>query len=257
MKIEWAKQYGTAQVYYDGIEMALCSEDGRQIGPWVFCKDFFQDAIKGYLNGISSSIHGYVYDPKTQPPIDMENARVLMTDANNPQYRQKIADVLDLLNRVEKDMGLEPTVALECKNPPSKYEKAGVFLFVGDKAWLQSSAALSMWTLLMRNGVVHKSGDAYQHTLSCIIIGKTKPAQSNDHIYLKWARPGIDLVIKQGIEKVFGKDIKKNYAASIPTHILHHNGGIVSFGAGKTQGTWPHWLQPIPLKEQAPYICFG
>jgi hypothetical protein len=237
--------------------MALASKDGQQIGPWVFCKDFFQDAIRGYLNGISSGIWGYTYNPKTDPAIDMENARVMMTNSADPDFVNKIPAVLDFLNQVEKKMKISLTKAYECENPPASYKKSGVFLFVGDKAWLQSSAALSMWTLLMRNGVVHTVGDKFNDTLDDIIKGKLKPAQRNDHLYLKFGKPGIDLVLENGVEKAFGKDVKKNYAASIATHTIHHNGGIVSYGTAVCAKTWPHWLHPEPPKEPVPGICYG
>lgn len=257
MKIAWAKQKGSGQIYSSGIEMALCSADGQQIGDFVFCKDFFQDAIKGFLNDMSSSIYGYSYNPKTQPPIDMKNTRVLMTDSSNPNLSDKVPAVLDFLNQVEKEMKLKPTKALVCDDPPSSYKKAGVTLYVGDPAWLQSSAALSMYTLLMRNGTVHTVGVNWRKTLDGIIAGKIYPAQENDATYLRYGKPGIDLIIEKGIVKVFGDDVKKNYAAKISTGTIHHHGGIVSFGSAKCAGTWPHWIHPPKPKSEPPSFCFS
>ena len=69
--------------------------------------------------------------------------------------------------------------------------------------------------------------------------------------------PGIELIIDKGIVEVFGKDLKKNYDKSVSTGTIHHNGGIVSFGCGKTSSTWPHWKQPSKPSVNPPSICFG
>lgn len=254
-EIKWHPQHGSAQIYSSGVELALVSANNEQIGDFVYCKDFFQDAIKGFVNDIPSGIYGYTYDPKKQPPIDLENVRVLLAHDKDKDFLEKVPAVVDLLNQIEKQMGLTLTKATVVGNPPDKY-KSGVVLLVGDGAWLRSSASLSMYTLLARNGVVHKLGTDYNKTINDIIDGKLPAGQRNDATYMKFGKPGIDLIIKDGITKVFGKSLEANYLATIPTGTFHHYGGIVAFGSGKTAKTWPNWKHPKETSNP-PGECFS
>jgi hypothetical protein len=67
VKIQWSDNHDTAQIYGGGIELALCSDDNRQIGTFVLCKDFFQDAISAYIHDEECDVYDYEYDPKTFP----------------------------------------------------------------------------------------------------------------------------------------------------------------------------------------------
>lgn len=255
MKIKWFPQHPTAQIYSSGVELALCSAKGEQIGPFVYCKDFFQDAIKGFVNNTSSSIYGYSYNPKTQPPIDLGNVRILLAHDKDADFLKKVPAVLDLLNQIEKKMGLALTTATVADEPPAKY-KSGVVLLVGDGAWLRSSASLSMYTLLARNGLVHPKGESYESTINSLILGKLPAGQRNDGTYMKFGKPGIDLIIKKGIDEVFGTNLKANYKDTISTSTIHHYGGIVAFGSGKTAATWPNWKHPKEVSNP-PGECFS
>ena len=255
MKIVWMDQYSTGQIYSNGVEMALCSKKNEQIGPFVFCKDFFQDAIKGHLNGVESGIWGYKYNPKKQPPIDLDNIRILLRNTSDAQFLKKVDGVKDLLNQIEKKMGLELTKVYECESPPNK---SGVALLVGDGSWSRSSVSLSMYTLLARNGLVHEIGSPFQKTINSIIEGKKKGGQQNDGLYLKYGKPGVDLILELGIDKVFGKKTAANYLGNVPTSTIHHFGGIVAFGSrhSHTVKQWPNWKFPEETLA-APGICFS
>lgn len=255
VKVKWFPQHSTAQIYSSGVELALVSADNQQIGPFVYCKDFFQDAIKGFVNGTPSSIYGYSYNPKTQPPIDLGNVRILLAHDKDADFLKKVPAVLDLLNQVEKKMGLSLTTWSVVTDPPAKY-KSGVALLVGDGAWLRSSASLSMYTLLARNGLVHKVGTSFDKTIQAIINGELPAGQRNDSTYMKYGKPGMDLIIELGIDKVFGKETKANYKGTVPTGTIHHYGGIVAFGSGKTAKTWPDWKHPKETSNP-PGECFS
>jgi hypothetical protein len=255
MKIKWALQTGSAQIYNNGVEMALCSKDNEQIGPFVFCKDFFQDAIKGYLNKTKSSIYGYSYDPHSMPAIDLKNIRILLRNTGDSNFLEKVEGVKDLLQQVESEMGLTLTEMTVCGEPT---DKSGVVLLIGDGAWLRSPASLSMYTLLARNGLVHKPGTHFTKTIQDIIEGKTQGGQRNDGTYLKFGKPGMDLIMELGIDKVFGQNIEDNYKNTVPTGTIHHHGGIVAFGS-KSQTTtkqWPNWIYPEKASD-APWECFS
>lgn len=258
MKVTWVPQVRTAQIYSSGIELALCSADNKQIGPFVFCKDFFQDAIRGFLNKESSAIYSYTYTPGKDAQIDMDSTRILMTNSGDPKLLGKIPAILDFINQFEAKLGRKRTEAFVCDNPPDAYKECGVILFVASKWMMHSPAMLSAYTLLLRNGAMHTLGQSFDHTLSGIIQGNIPPAQSHDKIYLENGKPGIDLILAKGIKKVFGDDMKKNYPPSskVSTGSIHHHSGIVAFSSGKSKPHFPDWEYPTNLSKP-PSICFS
>ncbi len=258
MKIQWSPQIDTAQIYSQGIEMALCSANGEQIGPFVYCKDFFQDAIRGFLNKEVSDIYKYTYTPGKDADIDLEATRILMANSGDVKFLDKVPAILDFINQFEVELGVTPTKAIICDEVPFAYKGCGIVLFIGDKRMMHSSALLSAYTLLLRNGTMHTLGEGCHYTVSAIILGKIKPAQQNDKIYLENGRPGISLILAKGIMQVFGNDMKKNYpsAKQMPTSKIHHFGGIVGFSSGKSKEYFPDWEYPAELSKP-PAVCFS
>lgn len=251
VKVGWAPQVRTAQIYSVGVELALISAKNEQIGPFVFCKDFFQDAIKGFFAKSRSSIYGYSYDPASMPPIDFGKVRLLLRNQSDPNFKSKVKGVQDLLNQVEKKMKLDRTELFET-------DKEGTVLLVGDGLWLRSPVSLSMYGLLARNGLSHKPGEPFMDTLNAIITGKRPGGQSHDGTYLQYGMPGIELIISKGINEIFGTKTEDNYKISVPTSTLHHYGGIVAFGSRHSVAVnqWPNWKFPEKATN-APGICFS
>ena len=118
VKVTWASNHDTAQIYSSGIELALCSDDNRQIGTFVLCKDFFQDAILAYLYNRTCGIYGYSYNPKTMPPVPQKNLKVFIANSKDAELGKKIPNTIDFLNQIEEKMGIQNTIAKECENPP-------------------------------------------------------------------------------------------------------------------------------------------
>ena len=51
-KIKWLeKPAALAQIYGSGLEYCFISKDGKQCCPFVYCKDFLQDAILAQQHG--------------------------------------------------------------------------------------------------------------------------------------------------------------------------------------------------------------
>lgn len=255
-QVKWAANHHTAQIYSSGVEVALCSDDNEQIGPFVFCKDFFQDAIVAFLHKTTCSIYGYSYDPSTMPACPQKELKVLIADSGDAALESKIPGVLDLLNQVEKQLGVTLTTIHKCEKPPEKYAKCGIFLMVADKIWMHAPPLLSMWTLLARNGLMHKPGEKWGDTIQEIIDGKRTAAQKNDKVYLTFGKPGIDLVMAKGITAVFGDDMKNNYPKGQAGHTMHHWSGIVSFGSCKAKKHFPKWEYPA-TETNPPGVCFS
>jgi len=255
IKVKWSQNHGTAQIYSSGVELALCSDDNKQVGPLVFCKDFFQDAIVASLHGTVCSIYGYKYD-SSFPPIPKDNLKVLLTNAADPKLKEKIPAVSDFLNQIEAELGVEKTVIEQCEKPPDKYAKCGIYLLIADKKWMHAPPLLSLWTLLARNSLVHKVGNKWRDTLQSIISGKTPASQKHDRTYIEYGKPGLDLVLEKGIEALFGKVMKANYPKEKAGHAMHHYSGIVSYGSCKAKSHFPMWQYPAKASNP-PSVCFA
>lgn len=254
--IKWSKNTKPGQIYNNGIELALCSDDNEQISTFVFCKDFFQDAILSYIHKQNCAIYGYEYNPEKMPKIPQKNTKILIANAEDKNFSSKIQNIENLLHQFESYLNLEKTYIQKCNNPPEKYA-SGVFLLIGDKKIMNAPPVLSLWTLLARNGVVHNKNNNFMDTIQKIIDEKIKPAQKNDHIYLKWAKPGIEIILQKGIDALFGTDINKNYPKEQTGRSMHHYSGIVAYGSCKSKEYFPDWIYPEESKETPPNICFA
>jgi len=78
-EILWNQQIDTDQIYSAGIEMALCSANGEQIGPFVYCKD-----SSGCNQGIPKQEITKLYNiliPRQRSENRYEWNRILMTNS--------------------------------------------------------------------------------------------------------------------------------------------------------------------------------
>jgi hypothetical protein len=228
------------QIYSNGLEFAVASPR-EQCSHFIYCKDFLHDAVWANLYNTAVEIHGFKYDPKVSP-IDVEDlTRVLVANESDEFFDKKIPNCLEFLNKVEKHLHLKRTVAYQCENPPEDYLPGGVFLLEGSQRWMSAPPMLSMYTMFIRCGFVHKTGDDFMTTLNKIATGETPPYQGNDESFVKSSLPGIKAIMSLGYRKVFYKDMKRNYPQNITTSTLHHDCGIRAYSWGYTKNTVPYW----------------
>lgn len=255
VNITWTKNYTPAQIYSAGIEFALCSDDNNQIGPFVLCKDFFQDLILASLHNTICSIYNYQYNPKTMPAPPDKNFKVLLANSRDKEFFYKIPSLLNFINQIEERVKVEKTTISLCQDPPKQYAGCGVYLLTADKQWMHAPPLMSMWTLLVRNGTKHKIGKTWEETIQGIIDGKIPPAQVHDHTFMKFSKPGLDLIIEKGID-LFAKEKQKNYPKDKAGSAMHHYSGIVGYGSGKGKMFFPDWEYPEQSSEP-PSVCFS
>lgn len=237
-----------AQEFSEGLEFALVSKDNKQINQFVFCKDFIQDAIEGFLNNHRVSIYGFIYDP-TKPEtllLCLEKTRLLLTNWRDKQFRFKLDNCIDFVNQFEDRLGMSRTEVMEVENAPPFYKKAGIWLFEGCKRWMQAPPMISLYTLLLRVGFSHKVGQSFEKTMKDIIAEELPTEQYSDQIYLQDAEDGIRCILEHGDQKIFGKEMKKNYP-NIGTYDMHSECGIVGFSRGFAADFCPHWYEKIEL----------
>jgi len=242
-----AEKKTIGQIYSNGLEFAVATAE-QQCSHFIYCKDFLHDAVWANLYNSFVEIHGFKYDP-TKHPINVNDlTRVLVANESDEFFDKKIANCTEFLNRIEGVLHLRRTVAYQCDKPPEQYLPGGVFLLEGSQRWMSSPPLLSMYTMFMRCGFVHKMGDDYMTTLEKIISGETKAYQGNDQEFVKSSMPGIKAIMTLGYRKIFFKDMKKNYPQNIATSTLHHDCGIRAYSWGKTREIVQYWHRPALLE---------
>lgn len=242
-KVVWySGSASLSQAVHGGIEFAHISREDHQVGPWVFCKDYLQDAIWGTVNKKVASIYGYYFDPKQEQKPTVLRARLLITNSGDTTMRDKVPLCEDFVHQVEDTLGIVmKTTFQECENPPGKYKRSGVWLVEGSRRWVTSPVMLSMYTLLLRTGFVHTLGTPFMETIDAIVKGKIPPYSSVDRSRLTGAVEGIRRILKEGDRNIFHTSAKENYPSKADVGTVHNSMGIMGFTSGVTKSVVPHW----------------
>ena len=264
VQVKWhPKNRRLIQIPKKGIEYAFVSEDLKQIHQLVWCKDFMQDAVYGQVNQKSVSIYGFIYNPAEDPPLYMDKTRIMVTSWRDANFETKICNnCIEFLNAVESDLKMLKTSLSKCSGAPATYKKSGVWLLDGSKRWMKSPPMMSLYTLLIRIGLVHTLGDSHKKTLRMIKNGKLLPYNwkedrinkngtthhsDNDRDFLRKGHRALSMIMKHGDRRLFFRDIKNNYPEknqngySFSTHHIHERCGLVGFPKKETKTEFPHW----------------
>ena len=244
--IEWRTKKCTAQqVYQSGLQYAFVSPDYEQSTVFVYCKDFLQDAVQGFIcKRKVCGIYRFTYDHEEDPAISLDKVRLLLANQGDPNFRDKISGCLDFMRQIENKLKIRYSDAWECLDPPKKYASGGVWLFEGSRRWIKSPPMLSLYTLLLRIGFIHEEGKSYKSTIKQVSTGAAGAYQEQDRSQLKYAQKGINRILKQGDRKIFFRDIRENYPP-VAIDTMHDTCGIVGFAQGDTKGVVPHWHRKI------------
>jgi hypothetical protein len=240
--VKWLprKAGGIAQIYSSGLEYALANENMEQCHDFVFCKDFIQDAIMSHLHGGIASIYGFSYNPATQPKLSLDKLRLIVVNSADKSFNDKIPHVIDFLNQFCNKLHLKKTVAYKVENPPAKY-KNGCWIIESSGMWQNAPVFVSMYTLLLRVGFIHKTGNDCMDTIKKLLDGKTKPYQSNDKSYMQQGMKGIETILKLGYRKIFYIDTAKNYPKGTNIGTMHNQTGIVAFSGEQSKQVCKYW----------------
>lgn len=266
-KVKWNKDYKLSEIYSGGLQMALCSppdENGeyQKATAFVTCKDFFQDAVQGFLTGEEVDVYDFTYNPKTSPPLSLDRVRILIANTLDKDMESKIENVLDFVGQFEKRIHLLRTKAYKCETTPEKWKKSGVFMFEGSSRWMQAPPMLSLYTLLLRCGFCHTKGEDFDKTCNAIITGKISPIGNKekrqsgcyDDIYLRDSQTGIKAIVEHGYARLFYKDVKRNFPATLHANCMHDRCGIVGFSQKKTKSDIPYWYRLTDPKVKKPGV---
>lgn len=249
--VKWhPKTNRICQIPKEGLEFAMLSSSYEQLNQLVWCKDFMQDVIWSYLNNHPIDIYGFKYNPLEAPAPSMRRVRLLVTNYKDHEFGEKLKQrVLPLLHSVEDRMKMSRTVLEKCKTCPPTYKKAGVWILDGSRRWLKSAPMLSLYTLMIRIGLVHTPPDSFEVTLGKIRDGRLKPyfdAKNRDRDMINEALQGINRILLFSDRKLFSSDVRKNYPTkchqgTMSVYSIHDRCGIVGFSKEKTKQYFPEW----------------
>lgn len=230
-----------SESYEDGFSYALCgspAEDGTvpQATPSVRCRDYVQNYIwatihaekahKGDLKGLGLG---------GQPRMSMDRLRVVLADdeVDRSYFLPAVGRSLAMLHWFEKGMGLLRTKSFAVANPRRGYARRCVLLDASG-VWLRASPLTSMFTLLVRLGLVHSRNRHPADTFKKILEGEAKPRRADDVDTLRDALPAIaKLAKRRGRLRYFSKIQAENYPFSVDVDDFHHHFGIASFADGQ------------------------
>jgi len=258
INVEWHPKTlkGISQIPKDGIEFAYVSEDNKQVHQLVWCKDFMQDAIFGFLNTTKTKIYGFEYDPDKNPSICKNKTKIMVCNWRDQNFEQKLLNnCREFLHGLECKMKMRKTTFSKCINPPPIYRKSGVFIVEGSPRWLIAPPMISLYTLMIRIGMVHTMGQKSMDTLNQVYERTLKPYnwkpdvegkygdvhEDNDADYLKNGWSGLSKIIQHGDRRIFHKYIEDNYKEKVGIYKIHDFCGLGGFSDGSTKDHFPHW----------------
>jgi hypothetical protein len=258
-EIEWHPKTlrGISQIPQDGMEFAYVSEDYKQVHQLVWCKDFMQDTIYGSLNGVDFEVYGFKYDPDRNPAICKDKTRFMICNWRDHEFASKLLNnCAEFIHGIEKQLKMEKkTVFEKCINPPPIYRKSGVFIVEGSKRWMVAPPMISLYTILIRMGMVHPLGQDPMTTLQQILDKKLKPynwkaptkskwgeyQEENDSDHLAEGWEGLQRILRLGDGRIFHKSIERNYPVEVGVSVIHDDCGLCGFSSGCTEEYFPHW----------------
>ena len=241
-EIKWHEKNASLCQAVSGIaEFVMLSDEWEQVTPFMFCKDYMQDAIWARIHKTKASIWGFSHDGSNGIQPSSKSFKLGVVNANDEKFKEKWPNLIEFINQIDEKMGFRKTIFYEAEKIPKPAYKKGVLIIDADKRWMHSPTLVSMFTLLIRLGFTHSLGSDYKELLNEVVSEK-KPSYCNvDASRLKYAIKGINFIINSGFDKVFCDLIEDNYPKSCTTLNMHNNSGIVAFSSGTTKSIFTKW----------------
>jgi hypothetical protein len=248
--IEWTT--GTEALYTSSTSFCFVSKDRKQCHPLVTCKDYLGDMVFGTINDweVTQTNGNFKYSTKNCPRICVDELRLVLCNRQDAGFSKSIGSIIDLIHKAEKELNIPWTQVFRVRNPKPTHKATGMFLFVGDAAWMSSPVMLSLYTLLLRMGKHHSSKKSFMKSMKAFAKFTndtgSRPTGMNyyDPCICRDSIPAIERMIAEGYENVFGNDLKKNYPPDLREDITHSGFGIQSFALKSSKKYCPHWYLP-------------
>ena len=209
----------------DGLEYALLSKNYEQAHQLVLCKDLLLSAAYGSILNTETESYGFEYDPYENPPICTDKIMLMVCNWRDKQFAEKAQKCVLMLNQIERLLKMTPSVVRKVSNPPAFYRKAGVYIFEGDKRWINAPPMLSLYSLLIRLGLASEHNKSVIKTLVKFRTKQLKPYNwkpdeettfgpspvYNDCDLLDLIWNGLLRILKYGDQNIFYHHAPNNY----------------------------------------------
>lgn len=239
------------QDFFDGLQYSLVTADDAdgvptQCFPFIHCREYLNDAIWYGVNKVTEfttfgvTVHNY------RAPASTATRVLLANNLDEKKFPARCRAAVKFVNYFERKMGLLPTELRECVDPPKKLHR--VFLAEGSRMWQLAPPMISLYSLLLRVGMVHDPKTAPPKTIQKVKAGEIKPYQAADARQLVHAEKGIEWVMGEpGFRKLFGRNRKPNYPKHVPTDDIHSECGIVGLAHRYCEDNMPNWFTHLPV----------
>lgn len=252
MKVKYLPQTSPYTNYYSALlHFAFLSPKNEQAQSLTPCKAYLQDAMLGFVNKREMS----VYNPKTNPPLDLEHTRILLAHFTNDKdtFMRRMENLLDFLHQVEESLGFEKSRFEIVENVTGKMnENTPVVAIIGDKRWQVAPPMISLYSLFIRACLSHTAGTKWHDTIKKIAEGKIKVDHSSDVSYIKTSIETINKIVLVGSRPFFYKKIERNYPDGSTSNLIH-SAGIMAMAEKETKPFCVRWTSPRANRIAARY----
>jgi hypothetical protein len=161
IKKEYTNNYNDSKIYFSFVN----KEMDQVCLKFHLCRDYLHDAVRCHVHNKSTeSFSNHQYYPGKNPPLDMENIRLVVTSFPNKNtfkflkvkekvwwedFKTGLYTGKRAINAFEEEMGLsKKSTVKQVKIDISNIKKA--WLLVGPGEWMRNPHLLSVYTFLLR-----------------------------------------------------------------------------------------------------------
>jgi hypothetical protein len=196
----------------------MVSSEGELVGTPGQCKEYTLDHVNNAITGFKNS---YINFPDNVPCLT--ETRVFVVGKNESQ----VVTTLDLIHKAEDLLKIPHTVVNSSETS---------FVFRASPIWMISPPMLSFYTFLIRQGRKH----SIENNLETSLKPQSQSYWANDAILVCGGLVGIKNILKHGIKKLFGENIKANWPDNNKNI---HQWGISAYGYGTLKKEMPQWYE--------------
>lgn len=203
-------------------QFAVVSPDGRQIGPWMKCKDYIQDVWWGYQHKRSYECHGFSYQYGEDPaPSNRYLLLAIRWEGKTPtEIRKMLDNVKRTVENLEKRLRIPRHLRTRFSRQMNDY-----FIVYGCPKWLGAVKLVSFFSWLLRASLCNDGGRIETINDTCP-VKKDAYYKKQGMVFIKHLlKAGIDSIKSDWMEK---RDIYTCHSEGF-VHAAHRmNGGTPS-----------------------------
>lgn len=250
---KWPYEQRLGQVYNKGFEYALVTEDNKLAGPFIFCKDFFNEAILSRLTNEAMSIYGYECEPSRPEQLCLSPLRIAIrnkTIKNDEEFEQRLIFMKDFIHVMEDYLKISSKTSLTMVNNWKELSDTKVCLVEASSDWMFAPPLISLYTLLLRAGF-ESSGllelDEYKKPINILekinklgVVDSKFLTKETNTVIEQMAKAGFKNYLKNFSFSSLEQEVEKNKTGGKVSYgfvsFVHNFTGIVSFSNQRLAG---------------------